>query len=52
MVKIDFSEIDGRGVFATQQIRVGTELTKTFVAIKEISKGDELFLNYGTKRVS
>jgi hypothetical protein len=102
MVKIDFSEIDGKGVFATQQIGVGTELicdvmvfensvksllkwsypwsrthfsfcvgfgsffnnndipniksidreklTKTFVVIKEIKKGDELFLNYGKNK--
>jgi SET domain-containing protein len=104
MIKIDFSEIDGRGVFATKQIKVGTELTcdvmlfdnsvktlskwsypwnkthfsfcvgfgsffnhndipnvkiksinrekltKTFVVIKEIKKGNELFLNYGKNK--
>jgi hypothetical protein len=27
MIKIDFSEIDGRGVFATQDIEIGVELT-------------------------
>jgi hypothetical protein len=27
MIKVDFSEIDGRGVFATQDIGIGTELT-------------------------
>ena len=104
MIKVDFSQIDGRGVFATQKVDVGTELvcdvmlfendnkhlikwsypwskthfsfcvgfgsffnhndtpnvkiksidkeklTKTFVVIKEVNKGDELFLNYGRNK--
>jgi len=104
MIKVDFSEIDGRGVFATEDILVGVELTcnvmifknsvnflekwtypwdkdhfsfcvgfgsffnhsdtpnvkiksidkklltKTFIVINDIKKGEELLLNY-SKRI-